>query len=212
MKILSNFLGMKLKLFSLLTLIMLLQSCTKNNNDPLPVENTYYYLTAAQLNQTPYFTNKAFDTISYASDKGDTLTFVKTKTDTTWYGERANANPEDQSMKYYQTINNRYSTIKGNGRFEVRNSKKGYYYGTQSDIIEINFSDLNFYIYDDRIGSRGKPNYLDSLSVNSRTYFDVVFVFHEFTYSGIAKAYANKSFGVFQIEDKRSNVIYNLTK
>lgn len=190
-----------------------MQSCVKENStQSYNPKNYYFYLTTAQISQTPYFTNPAFDTISYASDKGDTLTFVKTKTDTTWYCERTTSNPDNNDQNCHQTLHNTYATIKGNGSFDVRHSIKLYYYGTQSDIIEINFFDLNFYIYDDRIGSKRIPFYLDSITVNSKTYFDAIYVFHNFTYSIIAKAYVNKDFGIFQIIDNRSNKTYNLIK
>lgn len=129
MKTLNNNIGMKLKLLSIITIILLTQSCGKEEYPNVEHKTNYYYLTAAQLNQTPYFTNKAFDTINYASDKGDTLTFVKTKTDTTWYCEDGSGNPNTGYDKdCYQTIHNTYSTIKGNGSFKVSHSKEGYYY------------------------------------------------------------------------------------
>jgi hypothetical protein len=103
---------------------MLIQSCSKENNS-IPVIDVYCYLSSNQLNQTPYFTNKKFDTISFLSSQGDTITFVKTKTDTTWYGERSSNNPDNPSMNYYQIISNKYNTIKGNGSFCNTTCEKG---------------------------------------------------------------------------------------
>jgi hypothetical protein len=49
----------------------------KEEYDKVEHKTNYYYLTAAQLNQTPYFTNPAFDTISFTSDKGGYLNLCK---------------------------------------------------------------------------------------------------------------------------------------
>lgn len=185
---------------------MLTQSCSKNNDDSIPVEDTYYYLTSAQLNQTPYFTNKAFDTISYTSDKGDTLTFVKTKTDTSWYGERANTNPEDQSMNYYQTINNTYSTIKGIGSFYVKHSKKGYFYGTQLDLIQINFNNIGFYFSDYQVGSMDYWTFKRNSLINNKLFNDLIVIYPNSYDSLSAEVYINKEYGLFYFNDKIKNI------
>src|ERR1044072_1273317 len=44
-------------------------------------ERTKIYLPAKDRAKTPYFDNADFDTISYTSDKGDTVTFALVKTD-----------------------------------------------------------------------------------------------------------------------------------
>ena len=80
--------------------------CCGKDNGSIPAYDKYYFLNKTQLAQTPYFKNSAYDTISFTSDKGDTLTFAKIKTDTSWYSERANTNPDDHSMNYYQIIYN----------------------------------------------------------------------------------------------------------
>lgn len=59
MKTLNNNIGMKPKLLSTITIILLTQSCMKEEYDKVELKTNYYYLTAAQLNQTPYFTNPA---------------------------------------------------------------------------------------------------------------------------------------------------------
>jgi len=189
---------------------MLFQSCTKENNS-ISATSEYYYLTVSQLNQTPYFTNSKFDTISFSSNQGDTITFVKTKTDISWYGERANSNPDDHSMNYYQIISNTYNTIKGSGSLEIHHAKKENSY-QYVNVIEVNFSDLIFNIYDDRIGLKSSPFYLDSISFNSKTYYNVLYVYHDFTFSDIGKLYINKNYGIFQIEDKRTNIFWSLIK
>ena len=185
--------------------------CCGKDNGSIPAYDKYYFLNKTQLAQTPYFKNSAYDTISFTSDKGDTLTFAKIKTDTSWYSERANTNPDDHSMNYYQIIYNKYNTIKGVGSFEVRHAKKENFY-QYVDIIEVYFNDLLFNIYDDRVGLKSSPFYIDSISFGSKTYYNTLYVYHDFTFSDIGKSYMNKDFGVFQIEDKRKNLVWSLFK
>ena len=140
---------MKIKLLPLLFIcFILIQSCEKP--DPNGCHNAvifYNYLSDAARNQTPYFTNPAFDTISFASDKGDTLIFVKTKTDSTWYKEEIRGNPAcDWDKNYFQILHNTYTTIKGSGTFDLRHSKKNN--SGNIDIIELHFNDFVFYTGD----------------------------------------------------------------
>jgi len=192
-----------MKLIFLLTLfVMLLQNCSKEPDLPSGNPITKYeYLTAGALNQTPYFTNPAFDTISFASDKGDTLTFVKTKTDTSWYCE--NQSLASNYKICYQTIHNTYTTIKGVGSFDVKHSRK-IDYKDLTNIIEINFTNLYFSVFDERIGLKDSPFYVDSILFNTNYFYVALYVFHNFTFSDIGKAYCNKKFGLFHIEDKQN--------
>jgi len=100
--------------------ILCLASCTEEGG-PCKTTNTYHTLSAEQLNQTPYFTNPLFDTVSFASNTGDTLTFALQKIDTTWLIKDINTNPHKECGEYYhhQTITAKYKTIKGSGAFEV---------------------------------------------------------------------------------------------
>jgi hypothetical protein len=162
-----------MKLFSIIILIILTQSCSKDpqNGCYIPKDN-YYYLTDAQLNQTPYFTNPAFDTISFASDKGDTLTFVKTKTDTTWYTEKGNIGSPDcgYDQNFYQAIHNIYTTIKGNGSFDVRHIRKGnvnFLNYLVPNIITINFNGLYFVFAESVIGDKTYKNFVGELKIKN---------------------------------------------
>ena len=200
-----------IKLFLLITLfVTLLQSCTKDpepyNNVPI---NTYYYLTAWQLNQTPYFTNPAFDTISFASDKGDTLTFVKTKTDTTWYCERNSTNPSNLNKNCYQTIHNSYNTIKGVGIFDVKLIKKSMYLNA---FIQLKFNDKIFYYDDVAIDDILFPTYIDMIIRNGKSFKNAIYLYHNDNDSLNAISYANKDFGVFFIDDKINNLKYLIIK
>lgn len=157
MKTLNNNISMKPKLLSIITIILLTQSCMKEEYDKVEHKTNYYYLTAAQLNQTPYFTNPAFDTISFTSDKGDTLTFVKTKTDTNWYCENGSGNPNTGYDKdCYQTIHNNYIPTKGNGSFDVEHGyvNSNLFSFRVIEIINVKFNQLNFLVQDYYIGSK----------------------------------------------------------
>ncbi|MCX6186242.1 MAG: hypothetical protein NTU43_04485 [Bacteroidetes bacterium] len=208
---------MKTKSLLLLSLLVLLiQSCTKDtNNGNTTPKNTYYYLTEAQLNQTPYFTNPAFDTISFASDKGDTLTFVKAKTDTTWYCEPANYNPDNHDQNCYQTLHNTYTTIKGNGSFDVKHSKDGfgYYNYSISDLVIISFYNLQFLVRDFRIGSKNGTFFYDSINKGNKIYNNSIKIYHNLNDSLTGESFINKDFGVFSIKNNQTNTEFNyLTK
>ena len=195
MKILNYTIIIKLKLLSIITIIMLTQSCSKENNNSQSYNprNYYFYLTAAQLNQTPYFTNKAFDTISFASDKGDTLTFIKTKTDTSWYCERTTSNPDNNDQNCYQTLHNTYTTIKGNGSFDVKHSLRER--NLSINRLDISFNDKIFMISSDDIGVKNPKYYIEELVINGKSY------------KGITKGatskyniYLNNKYGLFRME------------
>lgn len=194
-----------IKLFSVITLIMLTQSCTKNNDGCYTPKDNYYYLTTAQLNQTPYLTNPAFDTISYTSDKGDTLTFVKTKTDTTWYTEKGYIGSPDcgYDQNYYQTIHNSYETIKGSGSFDVKQWKQNS--GWDTDFIDFEINNVVFHIYESTINDTKASNYIAKLTLNNKIYIDC----HYFILNNL-KIHLNKSSGIFLIEDLLSNVKFQL--
>jgi len=195
-----------MKLLSIIILILLTQSCVKENStQSYKPKNNYFYLTAAQINQTPYFTNSAFDTISFASDKGDTLTFVKTKTDTTWYCERTTSNPDNNDQNCYQTLHNTYTTIKGNGNFDVKHWKQNS--GWDTDFIDFVIGNSNFHIYESSINETKASNYLSSITIFSKSYSKV-----HFFVNNNYKIFINKDYGIFQFIDNRSNETYNLIK
>jgi hypothetical protein len=206
----TNYQTLSMKLIFLLTLfVMLLQSCSKEPDLPSGNPITKYeYLTAGALNQTPYFTNPAFDTISFASDKGDTLSFVKTKTDTSWYCEN-----QSLSSNYkicYQTLHNTYTTIKGVGSFDVKHSRK-IDYKDLTDIISMRFNSIDIWVLDVFIGTK-TSTFSDSLIFNNKTYYSTLYTYHQFEYLDVAKNYLNKTYGVFRIEDNINNTIWSLIK
>lgn len=175
---------------------MLTQSCSKENDNSQGYnpKNNYFYLTAEQLNQTPYFTNKAFDSLSFASDKGDTLIFVKNKTDTTWYCERTTINPNNNDQNCYQTLHNTYITIKGNGSFDVKLGFDGSLY-----VLKLNFNNNNYSLINDLIGYNGPKGYIDKISFNNIQYEKVTNVNYTGTNSN-NNIYINNQFGLLRIE------------
>jgi hypothetical protein len=200
------------KLLLITLFVTLLQSCTKDpepfNNVPL---NTYYYLTAWQLNQTPYFTNKAFDTISFASDKGDTLTFVKTKTDTTWYCERNSNNPSNLNQDCYQTIHNIYNTIKGVGSFDVKHSRK-ISYKDFTNIIQINFNSFYFSFFESVINDNTYKQFIGTIQINNKIYNNTFYEYHNLYNSDVAKAIFCPKIGIVNIIDSLNTSNWNLNK
>jgi hypothetical protein len=195
------------KLLSILLLLLIQQSCSKENNNSQSYnpQNFYFYLTAEQLNQTPYFTNPAFDTISFTSDKGDTLTFVKTKTDTSWYCERTTSNPDNNDQNCYQTLHNTYTTIKGNGSFDVKHWKRNS--GWDTDFIDITIDNILFHIYESSINDTKAPNYLNLITISGKTFNKV----HYFTNNNF-KIFINKDYGIFSIDNTLNNTQFLITK
>jgi hypothetical protein len=151
---------MKNKLKFLCLIILGIQSCSPDKGS-IPANDTYYKLTSEQLSVSPYFTNPAFDTISFAGSKGDTLTFIKTKTDTFWESEKATGNPDDISMNYYQTLRNRYTTIKGSGSFNVSQIIEN----SSFDFLKIGFNKNIFYVYSYQIANKKLSNYVATINI-----------------------------------------------
>jgi hypothetical protein len=189
------------KLLLLLTLfVTLLQSCTK---DPVTTNGTpitkYEYLTAGDLNQTPYFTNPAFDTISFASDKGDTLTFVKTKTDSTWYCQNQSLVTDYKIC--YQTIHNSYTSIKGIGSFDVKHSRK-INYKDLTDIIELTFNNIYFLLDQNWISPTfGYKYFIGQYQINNLNYSDALYAYSILGDTNSLKMVINKDFGAIRVFD-----------
>ncbi len=190
---------------------MLTQSCTKNNDGCYTPKDNYYYLTTAQLNQTPYFNNPAFDTISFTSNKGDTLTFVKTKTDTTWKKETGNIGSPDccYDQNFYQAIHNTYITTKGNGSFDVSHRLPNSY---SNSYLVIKFNNFTFFYDAIAIDDTSFPRYLGELIKDNKKFKNVIYTFNNYSDSLSAISYMNKDLGLFFIDDKLNNSQYIITK
>jgi hypothetical protein len=199
-------------LIYIIAILLLFGACK-----PEPIESnptiTYHRLKTEQLNKTPYFTNPDFDTLTYLSNKGDTLIFAKLKTDTTWYYIRTQGAPGvTLNEDYYQTLRNTYQTIKGNGKFEVRHVKKGIAYDRSlDDFVNISLNNINFFLNDYFIGVNHKY-IIDSIEFNKIKYYQVTRFFRNWTDSIAAEGYFNKDFGLIRVEERTQNEIWQLLK
>jgi hypothetical protein len=178
--------------------------------EPTPDQYNYNYLTAEQLAKTPYFTNPAFDTLTYVSNQNDTVVFAKTRVDSGWY-KTIDASPGNNYTvyHYYQQLTAKYQTIKGEGSFEVVHSKRGNAFKTIAlDLLKISFDKYNFYIQDQFLGINHK-SIIDSVNIDGKTYFQVTEVFKDLQDSTKSRMFINKSFGAFYIIDLINNISYN---
>lgn len=203
----------KLLYISIIGLFLITQSCKRDNTDSgCPSYTTNYQsLSIGAINQTPYFTNPAFDTISFASDKGDTITFVKTKTDTSWYCENDNSNADcpKENANCYQVLHNIYTTSKGVGYFDVKHSLKN---SNNYDRIEININTMYFSFYDRFIGSTTFGTYKNSITINNKLYFKAIKVYEAFEDVSTSSVYLNKDYGIIQLFDIKTNTFWYLLK
>ncbi|MFN4083640.1 MAG: hypothetical protein ACK4K9_08420 [Bacteroidia bacterium] len=186
-------------LIYIIAILLLFAACSK----PEPIESnptiTYHRLKTEQLNKTPYFTNPDFDTLTYLSNKGDTLIFAKLKTDTTWYYIRTQGAPGvTLNEDYYQTLRNTYQTIKGNGKFEVRHELKNIVTG----VFYLQFMNSNYQIVDENIGATFSQSYIQFLTINGKEYRDV----NALSQGNKITCYLNSIYGVFYAIDSTNNI------
>ncbi len=192
---------MKLKILTMVALSLIIIACKRDEKREPEVH--YEYLSTEQRNKTPYFNNPAFDTLTFLSNKGDTLVFAKLKTDSFFTMTGGSPFPDHPGIyTYHQTLRNTYQTIKGNGKFEVRHSKNGLAFDRNlSDFITISFNNFNYYINDYFLGVN-HIIIIDSIIFDNKKYFQVTRFFNNWTDSISTEAYINKDYGIFRIEDK----------
>jgi len=188
-------------------------SC-KPEPEPIPDKHNYYYLTAEQLAKTPYFTNPSFDTLSFVSNQNDTVVFAKTRVDSGWYREiDFNPGVEFTTYHYYQQISANYQTIKGEGSFGVVHSKK--LAGGYTNNILITINEESYHISESWLSKSFNYKYsIDSISLNNKTYNDIIFVFSKLGDTASNRVYLNKEFGALKIENVlNGNYLYlNISK
>lgn len=193
--------------------LLITQACKRDNTDSgCPSYSTSYKtLTLDAINQTPYFTNTAFDTISFASDKGDTITFVKTKTDTSWYCENDNSNADcpKENANCYQVLHNSYLTLKGIGTFDIKHSKKGYKF---SNGIEVTINNVVFLYGDQQVGYNGYWTYKKNISLKNKIYHDLMVIYPNSYDSLVAESFINKEYGLFYFNDRIENINYTIIR
>jgi hypothetical protein len=180
-------------LIYIIAILLLFGACK-----PEPIESnptiTYHRLKTEQLNKTPYFTNPDFDTLTYLSNKGDTLIFAKLKTDTTWYYIRTQGAPGvTLNEDYYQTLRNTYQTIKGNGKFEVR-------HGINPNHIVYTINNISFTAHEVNVGYDRTTTFKDTITVNSITYLRTVRITNNVNYG-----YVNTNQGLCYVIDTITN-------
>jgi hypothetical protein len=196
----------------LLPIVLLFTTCRKNTTKPAD-QHFYYYLTKEQLNKTPYFTNPAFDTLTYISNLNDTLVFAKTKTDTLWYISSV-FDPGGTADKYYhyQQLRNSYATIKGEGKFEVLHGKQVFAYNlVLPDAIHISYLDFNFYIRDYFLGYN-HSKVIDTVEFNNLIFLQATLASNNRQDTLSAQAYINKDFGAFHVLDHKKNRNWIISK
>ncbi|MBU3663806.1 MAG: hypothetical protein FGM41_11510 [Bacteroidetes bacterium] len=194
----------------LLPIVLLFTTCRKNTTKPAD-QHFYYYLTKEQLNKTPYFTNPAFDTLTYISNQNDTLIFAKIGTDSLWY-EVGDYDPSGSGDKFYhyQQLRNRYATLKGEGKFEVVQMKLTS--DGVPDQVKIVFGSLFFYATDNRIGTKNGNIFYDSLLIKNMVYNKVTKYYHNRNQSLVGNCFLNESFGLINSNSISDSFSYFLIK
>jgi len=180
----------------------------KPEPDRTPDKHIYYYLTAEQLAKTPYFTNPAFDTLTYVSNQNDTVVFAKTRVDSGWY-RIIDASPGNNYTvyHYYQQLTANYQTIKGEGSFEVMHGKR--INGGVSDIVKYSFNLFIFYVGDYAINDPTHPRFVGDVYYNNRTFSNSIYSNHNYNDSA-AICYINLDFGIFKINNNITNLTHIL--
>ncbi|MDP3929716.1 MAG: hypothetical protein Q8R57_11895 [Bacteroidota bacterium] len=169
-----------------------------------PDKHIYYYLTAEQLAKTPYFTNPAFDTLTFVSNQNDTVVFAKTRVDSGWYRLNAsNLSHNYETILYYQQLTAKYQTIKGEGNFEVIHSKQINTWET--DRVDIKFNDNTFSCSDRQIGRKTFYTFKDSVEINNRKFKDLIILYSNPDDNTTNEGYLNQSNGLFFIINKIIN-------
>lgn len=192
-------------------ILFFLVACKKDNSSgELP--DIYNYLTKDQIARTPYFTNPDFDTLTFISNKGDTLIFAKQKTNSSFYRtEITGCNGCVSQYANYQQLLNTYQTIKGNGKFEVKHSKLTY--GGYYDNILITFNQDVFHINDNWLDKSFKYSYwLNDFTVKKKQYLDVIYVFSKLGDTLSNRMYLTKDYGCFYLDLIDKNLNWELIK
>ena len=214
---------MKTKLLLLTTIILLslFTTCKDKNSNPCkPQEYSYHTIADEAKSKIPYL-KPEFDTISYASNKGDTLVFVRQPKDSNWYC--TNHYPNLDCLPDYDCYENygfKYTTIKGNGIFEFKHGKALYiifndhskvddiYY----DEIEIIFNNFHFLSADWKIDNTKYQYYIGDTAIDNIIFKSVFYIPNELDRLDVGKGLFCKDFGLIQVQDKISMINWTLIK
>jgi hypothetical protein len=127
--------------------LFIIISCDKEDDFIDNKKFYYYYLTSEQIAQSPYFIKNKYDTLSFFNTKGDTFTFRKTNTDSSFIVESSNYVNGLTDVYMYQYLHNTYQTLKGDGRLEIWHKTK-----SVTNSIVINIGSKEFSYESDRVG------------------------------------------------------------
>ncbi len=191
--------------------LLLFSSCEIKDNTPCAAQYTYHHLTAEEKSKTPYFNNPNFDTISFASSTGDTLTFALQRIDSSWYIEDMNRNPNPDGCPdwhYYETRTVRYKELTTNALFIAILSKKNQTYPHTS--ITILLSGYSFLYGIDEIGLSNYIYYVGDISILNKTYHEALYEYHNAMSNTNIKGYLNKNQGFLGIKNQQSNLDFAL--
>jgi hypothetical protein len=180
--------------------------------EPTPDQYNYYYLTAEQLAKTPYFTNPAFDTLTFVSNQNDTVVFAKTRVDSGWY-KIIDASPGNNYTvyHYYQQHTAKYQTIKGEGSFEVQLNKRNVPFNFSypvSNFIQINFLNDVYTFYMDVLGDTNYPKFIGNLFHRNIEQFNTMYEYSMDNYQTKKIGMYSSNGGLFSIIDSLKSVQY----
>ncbi len=197
----------QIALIFLLFGLFFIESCVKDKDTLPTTENLYYYLTPEQIAQSPYFTNSKYDTLSFFNTKGDTFTFAKIKTDSTFNRVSfRNSGTGNATIYNYQYLHNTYQTLKGDGKFEV------WHYHTNergaTKWIQIKLLNRNIEYGDDYLRNKyDEFTYYDSLEFRGINFRKAVrFYLYNKTLKDFSQwNYANAEDGIFTTYETNTN-------
>ena len=199
----------------LLFLIFAMQSCFKEKESPCGAQKfNYYMIDTSAKNKLPYL-KTTNDTLGFASDKGDTILYIKDRVDSNWYKKENYGNIEclpNYNFSEIKTI--KYNILKGNDFFEIELAKENFIsivtpkiniQHSYSDILDIHFLNFRFIPGTSSINNKYNNRILPLMTLNNYTYYNVNPFYHNFTDSLSAICYYTSSDGIIKIEDKIKN-------
>lgn len=134
-----------IQLFSILLLVMLIQSCSKTDPCPKGQEN-YYNLTDEEKSKIPY---TGTDTLVFISDKGDTATLIGQGKSQSYKRTTSGGNPDCGAGSYvyenYEKVEYNYSNM--NSELSSVNYQANVYYLDKSGSISLKINNASFNDY-----------------------------------------------------------------
>ncbi len=191
--------------------LLLFSSCEIKDNTPCAAQYTYHHLTAEEKSKTPYFNNPNFDTISFASSTGDTLTFALQRIDSSWYIEDMNRNPNPDGCPdwhYYETMTVNYISLNSSDKILTVLSKKGDI--RQQPHLKFMYNGYTFRYNISTIGDNTYIRYVGDLIVGNVKHNGVYYEHSNGDLTKPIRGYVNESSGVILIDDAITSKSYSL--